>query len=217
MDVGAWWPTVHVVTKSRIWLSDFSKNSILQSRDTTLPTKVHLVKAMVFPVVMYGCKSWTVKKAEYLRIDVFELWCWRRLLSPLGCKEIQPAHPKGDQSWMFIGRTDVEAALPILWPPDEKSWLIGKYPDAEKDWRWEKGRTEGEMVEWRHWLNGHELEHTQGDGEGQESLECCSPWGHKVSDMTEPLKNNSSDEKYPGVPAWWVLFMCKSNFIVMRA
>ena len=96
--------------------------SIFKSRDITLPTKVHLVKAMVFPVVMYGCKSWTIKRAERQRIDAFELWCWRRLFeSPLDCKEIQPVHPKGDQSWVFIGRTDVEAATPILWLPDAKS------------------------------------------------------------------------------------------------
>ena len=100
-------------------------NSILKSRDITLPTKVHLVKAMVFSVVMYRCESWTVKKAEHRRIDAFELWCWRRLLwtleSPLDCKEIQPVHPKGDQSWVFIGRTDVEAETPILWLSDAKS------------------------------------------------------------------------------------------------
>ena len=96
-------------------------DSILNSRDITLSTKVCLVKAMVFPVVMYGCESWTIKKAERRRIDAFELWCWRRIESPLNCKEIQPVHPKGDQSWMFIGRTDVEAETPILWPPDVKS------------------------------------------------------------------------------------------------
>ena len=96
-------------------------DSILKSRDITLPTKVHLVKAMVFPVVIYGCESWTIKKAEHRKIDAFELWCWRRLLSPLDCKEIQPVHPKGDQSWVFIGRTDVEAEIPIVWPPDGKS------------------------------------------------------------------------------------------------
>ena len=84
-------------------------DSILKSRDITLPAKVHLVKAMVFPVVVYGCESWTVKKAEHRRIDAFELWCWRRLESPLDCKEIQSVHPKGDQSWVFIGRTDSEA------------------------------------------------------------------------------------------------------------
>ena len=96
-------------------------DSIFKSRVITLPTNVRLVTAMVFPVVMYGCESWTVKKAECRRIDAFELWCWRRLLSPLDCKEIQPVHPKGDQSWVFIGRTDAEAETPILWPHDEKS------------------------------------------------------------------------------------------------
>ena len=96
-------------------------DSILKSRDFTLSTKIHLVKAMVFPVVMYGCESWTIKKAECGRIDAFELWCWRRLESPLDCKKIQPVHPKGDQSWVFIGRTDVEAESLILWPPNAKS------------------------------------------------------------------------------------------------
>ena len=80
-----------------------------------------MVKAMVFPVVMYGCESWTIKKAEHQRIDGFELWSWRRLESPLDCKEIQPVHPKGDQSWVFTGSSDVEAETPILWPPDAKS------------------------------------------------------------------------------------------------
>ena len=93
---------------------------ILKSRDITLSTKVCLVKAMFFPVVMYRCESWTIKKAEPRRIDAFELWCWRRPLSPLDCKEIQPVHPKGDQSWVFIGRTDVEAETPIFWPHDAK-------------------------------------------------------------------------------------------------
>ena len=98
-------------------------DSIFKSRDITLPTKVHLVKAMVFPVVMYGCESWTVKKAESQRIYAFEQWCWRRtvVLSPLDCKQIQPVHPKGNQSWIFIGRTDAEAETPILWPSDAKN------------------------------------------------------------------------------------------------
>ena len=134
-------------------------DSILKSRDITLPIKVRLVKAMVFPVVMYGCESWTVKTAECRRIDAFELWCWRRLLSPLDCKEIQPVHPKGYQSWIFIGRTDAEAETPILWPPHAKNWLIGKDPDAGKDWRQEeKGTTEDEMVGWHHRLDVHEFE-----------------------------------------------------------
>jgi len=96
-------------------------DSVLKSRNITLPKKVHLVKAMVFPVVMYGCESWTIKKAECRRVDAFELWCWRRLESPLDCQEIQPIHPKGDRSWGFIERTDIETETPILWPPDAKS------------------------------------------------------------------------------------------------
>ena len=134
-------------------------DSILKSRDITLPTKVRLVKAMVFPVVMYGCESWTIKKAERQRIDAFELWCWRKFLSPLDCKEIQPVHHKGNQSWIFIGRTDAVAETPILWPPDAKSWLIWKDPDAGKDSRWEeKGMIEDEMVGWHHPLEGQEVE-----------------------------------------------------------
>ena len=104
-------------------------DNIFKSRDITLPTKFHLL----FPLVMYGCESWTTKKAEHLRIDAFELWCWRRLLRVfLNFKEIQPVHPKGDQSWVFTGRTDIEAETPIFWPPDVKSWLIWKDPDAGK-------------------------------------------------------------------------------------
>ena len=130
-------------------------DSILKSIDITLPTKVRLVKAMVFPVVMYGCESWTIKKAEY--------WCfWTVVLekteSPLDCKEIRTVHPK-DQPWVFIGRTDAEAETPMLWPPHVKSWLIWKDPDAGKDWRREeKGMTEDKMVGWHHRLNGHEFE-----------------------------------------------------------
>ena len=112
-----------------------------------------------FPVVMHGCESWTIKKAEHQRIDAFELWCWRRLLSPLNCKEIQLVHPKGNQSWIFIGRTDAEAKMPIFWPSVAKNWLILKDPGAGRDWRWEgKGMTEDEMVGWHHWFNGHEFE-----------------------------------------------------------
>ena len=114
---------------------------------------------MFFPVVMYGCESWTIKKDECWRIDAFELWCWRRLLrSLLDCKEIQPVYPKEDESWVFIGRTDTETETPILWPLDVKSWLIWKDPDAGKDWRQEeKGMTEDKMVGWHHRLSGHGL------------------------------------------------------------
>ena len=109
------------------------------------------------------------------------------LESPLGCKEIQPVHPKGDQSWVFIERTYVKPETPILWPPDAKNWLIGKDPDAGKDWRWEeKGTTKNEMIGWHHWLDGHEFEQALGVGERQGSLTCYSPWVAE-SDMTEWL------------------------------
>ena len=118
----------------------------------------------------------------------------KTLESPLDCKEIQPVHPKGDQSWVFIGRTDVEAETPILWPPDAKSWLIGKDSDAGKDWRREeKGMTEDEMAGWHHWLDGYEFEWTLGVGDGQEGLVCCGSWGHQESDTTEQL-NWRTDE-----------------------
>ena len=130
-------------------------DSILKSRNIALPIKVCLVKAMVFPVIMYGCESWTIKKAWRWRIDAFELWCWRRFLD---WKEIQPVHPKGNQSWIFIGRTDAEAETPIFWPPDVKNRLIEKDPDPGKDWRQEeKGMSEDEMVGWHHQL-GHVFE-----------------------------------------------------------
>ena len=140
------------------WKKSYDQLSMLKSRDITLPTKVCLVKALVFPVVMYGCKRWTIKKAECWRIDAFELWCWRRLESPLDCK-IKLVHPKGNQSWIFTGKTDAEGETPILWPPDAKNCLIGKDPDAGKDWRQEKkGTTEDEIVGWHHrwtwvWVN----------------------------------------------------------------
>ena len=143
-------------------------DSILKSKDITLPTKVHLVKAMVFPVVMSGCESWTIKKAECQRIDAFELWCWRRLLKVhwTNCKEIQLVHPKGNQSWIFIERTDTEAEAPILWPPDAKNWLTGKDPDAGKDWsQEEKGTTEDETVWCHHRLDEYESEQAPGVGD----------------------------------------------------
>ena len=145
--------------------------------------------AMVFPVVMYGCESLTVKKAERRRIDAFELWCWRRLLRvPWIARRSNQSIPKGNQSWRLIGRTDAEAETPILWPPDAKNWLIGKWP-----WYWERLKSGGQghnrrwMVGWHHWLNGHEFEQAPGVADGQGSLVCFSPWGHKESDTTERL------------------------------
>jgi len=121
-------------------------------------------------------------------------WCFwtvvleKTLESPLDCKEIQPVHPKGNQSLIFIARTDAEAETPTLRPPDGKNRFTGKDPDAGKDWRWEeKGTTEDEMAGWHHWFNGHEFEWTPGVGDGQGSLVCCNPWGHKESDTTERL------------------------------
>ena len=106
------------------------------------------------------CDSWTIKESECLRIDAFELWCWRRLESSLDCKEFKPVNPKGNQPWIFTGRADAKAEASVLWPPDVKSWLIGRDPDAGKDWRQEaKGTTEDEMVRWHHGLNGYESEH----------------------------------------------------------
>ena len=125
-------------------------------------------------------------------------WCFwtvgleKTLQSPLDCKEIQPVLPKGNQSWIFIGRTDTEAETPILWPPDAKSCLIWKDPDAGKGQGQEKGMTEDEMVGWHHWFSEHEFLQTPEDCEGQGSLVCCSPWGPKVLDTTEWLKNNDN-------------------------
>ena len=149
------------------------------------------------PVVTYGCESWTIKKAECRTIDAFELWCWRRLLSPLDCKEIQPVHPKGDQSWVFFKRTDVEAETPILWPPDAKNWLIGKDPDAGKDWRQEEKGTTG----WDGWM----APRTQwtwvwvdsGSWWWTGSLACPGSWGRRELDTTEWLNWTEPSGTYP--------------------
>ena len=148
-----------------LWKKSYGKPSILKSRDIVLSTKICIVKVTVFPAVMYGYEIWTIKKAEHWRIDAFKLVLEKTLESPLDSKEIKPINPKGNQPWIFIGRTDAEA--PILWPPDSKRWLIGKDPDAWKDWRQEEREAvEEEMNGWHHWLNGHEFEQTPGDSEG---------------------------------------------------
>ena len=160
-------------------------DSILKSRDVTLPTKVRLVKAMVFPVVMYGCESWTVKKAECRRTDAFWTVVLEKTLeTPLDYKEIQPVHSE-DQPWDFFGRIDAKAETPVLWPPQVKSWRIGKDSDAGRDWgQEEKGTTEDEMAGWHYWLDGRESEWSPGVGDGQGGLACCDSWGHKESDTT---------------------------------
>ena len=128
-------------------------------------------------------ESWVLKNSCFWTV-VLE----KTLESPLDCKEIQPVHPEGNQSWVLIGRTDVEAETPILWPPDANSWLIWKDPDAGKDWgQEEKGTTEDEMTGWHHWLDGHGFGYTPGVGDGQGDLACCGSWGRKESDTSEPL------------------------------
>ena len=169
-------------------------DSILKSRET-LPTKVHIVKSVVFPVVVYGCESWTIKKTAQKN------WCLRTvgleetLESLLDSKDMKPVNLTGNQPGIFTGRTDAKAEPPMLWPPDAKSWLIRKDPDAGKDWgQEEKGMTEDETVGWHHQLNGHKFEQTLGDVEGQRV--CTSV--HRVtkeSDTTERLNNNPYDEK----------------------
>ena len=136
-------------------------------------------------------------------------WCFwtvvleKTLASPLDCKEIQTVHPKGDQSWVFIGRTDAKAETPILWPPDAKSWLIGKDPDAGKDWgQEEKGTTEDEMVGWHHQLDGHGFGWTSGVGDGQGGLACWGSWGHKELDTTEQLTQLNWTELNV-ISKWW--------------
>ena len=155
-------------------------------------------------------------------------WCiWsagleKILASPLDWKEIKPVHPKGNQPWIFIGRTDAEAEAPILWPPKAKSWLIDKEPDAGKDWRQEeKGVTEDEIIGWHHWLDGHEFEQTLGDSEGQGSLVCCSLWGCKESDTTEQVSIHVNTiirliTQVRVISVLAVLTFCAGEFFVMH-
>ena len=160
-------------------------DSILKSRDIALPTKVHIVKAIVFPVVMCRCESWTIKKAECQRIDAFELWWWRRLLSPSDSKEIKPVNPKGNQLWICIGRLMLKQKLQyfgyLMWRANslEKTLMLGKIEGRGEgdDWGWD-------MVGWHHQLNEHEFEQAPGDSEGQGCLAGCSLWVHNASDMT---------------------------------
>ena len=166
-------------------------DSILKSRDITLTTNVHLVKAMIFSVVVcmweLDYKERWVLKNCYFWIVVLE----KTLESPLDCKEILLVYPKGNQSWIFIERTDAEAETPILSPPVAENCLTGKDPDAGKDWRQEKGMTEDEIVGWHDWFDGYEFEHAPGFGDGQGGLVCFSPWGCKELDMTEWLNWSS--------------------------
>ena len=163
-------------------------------------TKVPVVKALVFSVLMYWCESWTIKKAECWRIDAFKLWCWRRLLrvpwaarrsNQLILKEISPEYSL--ERLMLKLKLQYFDAVPYMVTtiPDVKSWFVGKNPDAGKDWGQEKRTTEDEMVGWYHWLNGHEFEQTPGDSDGQGSLMCSNSWGCRESDTTEHLNNKN--------------------------
>ena len=185
--------TTAMKLKDTPWKESYDQpRHILKSRDITLSTKVHLAKAMVFPVVMYGCESWTIKKAKHWRIDAFELWHWRRLLrvpwtprrpSQSILKEISPG--------CSLEGLMLKAEPAILWPPDVESWLIWKDPDAGKDWgQEEKGSTMDDMVGWHHQHKGHGFGWTPGVGDGQGGLACCSSWGHKESDTTEWLNRS---------------------------
>ena len=145
-------------------------------------------------VILVELKGWShvqMWELDYKESWAQKNWCfWTVVLektpeSPLDCKEIQPVHSKGDQSWVFTGRTDAEAEAPVLWPPHAKSWLIGKDPDVVRNWEQEEyGTIEDEMVKWHHWLNGREFEPSLGDSEGQWSLACCCPWDCKELDTT---------------------------------
>ena len=171
-------------------------DSILKNRDITLPTNVHLVKAIVFPVVMYGCESCTVMKAEHRRIDAFELSCWRRLLRvPWTVRRSNQSILKEICPGCSLEGLMLEAETPILWPPDVKNWFIWKDPDVGKDWgQEEKQITEDERVRWHHQLNEHEFGWIPGVGDGQVGLACCGSWCCRVGQdwVTELISNQSS-------------------------
>ena len=182
-------------------------DSILKSRDITLPTKVHLVKSMLFPVVMHGCESLTIKKAESWRIDAFELWCWRRLLrvprrsNQSILREISPEYS--------LKGLMLKLKLQYLGHLMRRVNSLEK-TDAGSDWgQEEKGTTEDEMAGWHHWLDGHEFEWTPGDGDGQGGLVCCYSWGCKELDMTERL--NSTDQCTDNVFLYFNAFPIVSN------
>ena len=157
-------------------------------------------------------ESWSPKKGYFSTVELE-----KTLESPLDYKEIQPVHPKGNQSWIFIGTTDAKVETPILWPPDVKNWLIWEDPDAGKGWGWgEKEMTEHEMVGWHHWLSGHEFEQTLGVGDGQGRLACSSPWGCKESDMTEWLNWNEllkEKENLSHLSFWSMLYKILDCFV----
>ena len=186
----------------RWWLQPWNKKTLTPWKKSYDQPRQHIKKQRHYSVIKglssqsYGFPSsyiWMWELDHKKSWAPKNWWFWtvvleKTLESPLDCKEIQPVHPKGNQSWIFIGRTDAEAETPVLWLPDAKNWLIGKDSVAGKDWKQEeKGMTEDKMVGRHHWLDGHEFEQALGVGDGQRTLACCSPWGHKELDKTEQL------------------------------
>ena len=198
MDGGAWQVTVHGVAKSRTRLSDFTYLlSYLSYYKGQYSQSYGFPSSHVRLWERDNKKGWVLKN--------WSLWTMvlqKTLESPLDNKKIKTVNDKGNQPWIFTGRTDAKAKAPTLWPPDVKNWLLGKHPDAGKDWRQEeKGITEDKMVGWHNWLDGHDSEQTLGDGERQGSLMCCSPWGHKELDMNEQV--NNSPIQWASLMAQW--------------
>ena len=193
---------------STIWSSSYVESSLvlLEEVDKGLssPTQIHLVKAMVFTLVMYGCESWTIKKTEHQRIDAFELWCWRRLMRvPWTARRSNQSVLKEISSEYSLERLMLKLKLQHF-DHRVKNWLIIKDPDARKDWRQEKGTIEDEMIGWHHRLYRHGFEQVPGVGDGQGNLACCSPWNRKESDTTEQLKwaeLNFFTAESPGKPS----------------
>ena len=208
MNRVAWWATVHGVTKESDRLEQLNNKSYMERVYSMISSfHVQLIPWHYFASKgpssqSYGFSSSHVWmwELDHKESWVPKNWClWtvvlKTLESPLDCMEIKPVHRKGNQSWIFIGRTDAEAEAPILWPPDAKNWLIGKDLDAGKDWRQEeKGTTEDEMAGWHHRLSGHESEQILGNSERQGNLACYSPWGRKESDSTEWLNWTEGDQ-----------------------
>ena len=194
----AWAPN-----QCRWWLQSWNEKTLAPWKKSYDKTRQHFKKqrhCLTDKSLSSQSYGFSISHVRMWELDhkerwVLEYWCfWTMVLEKtpeglLDSKEIKPVHPKGIQSWIFIGSTDVEVETPILWPPDAKNWLSGKDPDAGKDWRREKGMTENEMVGWHHWLNGHEFEQAPGVGDGQGGLACCSPWVTRnrtwLSDWTE--------------------------------
>ena len=198
-DGGACWAAVYGVTESRTWLKRLSSSS---SRQCIKKQRHHFAdEGLSSQSYVFSRSQEWMWELDHKESWVPKNWCFlivvleKTLESPLDYKEIKPVNPKGNQSWIFIGRTDAETEASILWPPDVKNQLIGKDPDVGKHWgQEEKGMTEVEIVGWHHWLNGHGFEQALGGSEGQRSLVCCSPWGWKESDVTEWENNNWESE-----------------------